>query len=706
MKKIVILISILIIGISFTSFAKKVDIKDARLAGKNFYFERLNIHGSIPYQDLLVTEEFTEKEGIESLYYIFNFNDKGFIIVSADDACTPILGYSFESSYKIGTRPCGFVSLMDQFKKEIIYVRQNNLLPDEAITHTWERLTTNDPNKLESPKSITDVEPLITNDWNQDFPFNALCPEDPASGGSYNGRVPVGCVATAMTQIMYYWRYPIHGQGSHCSTSTTYGLQCADFANTTYEWDGMAEKPTKECDPVAILSWHGGIAVDMEWAPAGSGAQTSRVPIALKNYFKYSSTCYYQNRPTGSSTNFKDKMKQNLNDKLPLEYSGHGPSGGHAFVCDGYQANDYFHFNFGWGGSYNGYYTIDNINPGSPFNEGQGAVFDIKPDPAYYPYNCAGNVKDTTNDFGTIEDGSGPIAEYQNNTNCSWLVGADDSLSGITLSFVRFNTLAGDEVKVFDGSDATAPLLGTFSGSTIPSSITSTGTKMFITFITDGSGTAPGWLASYEGGTVAFCENVTVLLDETGNINDGSERFLYRNSTGCRWKIQPENATSITLDFSYFNTELDADKLQIWDMGAQTLLTTYSGEYTNPPASVTANSGEMMLIWSSNKTIRGEGWDASYSVIIGTEEKDLLTTLTVYPNPTNDKVNISFTIGKPQNIKIEILSLTGNTLFSELLNNFKGEYVKTLDVSNFAKGIYFLRLTDDSGITNKKIIVH
>jgi hypothetical protein len=121
---------------------------------------------------------------------------------------------------------------------------------------------------------------------------------------------------------------------------------------------------------------------------------------------------------------------------------------------------------------------------------------------------------------------------------------------------------------------------------------------------------------------------------------------------------------------------------------------------------VTTSSGKMMLIWSSNKTIRGEGWDASYTITVGTGEKEIFNNLTIFPNPSNDKVNIKFAIEGTQNIKIELLSLTGNTLFSETLNNFKGAYAKTLDVSDFAKGIYFLRITADSGVTNKKIIVH
>jgi len=707
MKKIILLITLLLIGFTFGAYAKKVDIKEAKLAGKNFYFEHVNVHKPVSYESVVIVEEFVEKDGNGPLYYIFNFNDGGFIIVTADDACSPILGYSFETSYKSGYHSDAFLSMMDKFKREILYARENNLLPDETITSTWARLTSTDNRQIRNPETITAVEPLISNNWNQDFPYNALVPEDPNSGGTYNGNCPVGCTATSMTQIMYYWRYPTQGQGYHCIWPTpSYGPQCADFGATTYDWDGMAQQPTSECNPVAILSWHGGISVDMNYGPDGSGASTQKVPNALKNYFLYDQSAYYQNRPTGSSIAWKNTMKQNIDNGLPLQYTGFAPTVGHAFVCDGYQDNDYFHFNFGWGGQDNGYYTIDNINPGgTTFNDDQAAVFNIKPDPAYYPYGCTGSVADTVYDFGTFEDGSGPIADYQNNLNCSWLIGADDSLESITLSFVRFNTLAGDEVKVYDGENASAPLLGTFSGTNIPSAVTSTGGKLFVTFTTDGSGVAPGWLASYQGTPVSFCGSLTTLTAASGDINDGSGRFEYRNSTNCKWKIQPDNAATVTLTFNNFNTELNADKLQVYDLGAGSLLATYSGEYSTPPPPLTASSGKMMLIWNADKTIRGTGWDASYTITVGTEEKENFTSLSVYPNPVDDNLHIQFNLSEPQNVKIEIISAKGVTLYTEQFSYFKGDFQKTVDVSSFAKGIYLLRMTGDRGMVNEKIIV-
>jgi hypothetical protein len=312
MKMTLILFSILFIGLTVSLFAKKVEINDAKQVGKNFYYERININDRIPYSSLEIVQEFTENAGNEPLWYIFNFRDKGFIIVAADDAVNPVLGYSFESSYSTENPSPEFMYWMNNYKDQIVYVKQTNLQPDDQISATWQRLSSTNVNELMDMSGSRDVEPLITSMWNQDFPNNAMCPEDPASGGSYNGRVPVGCVATAMSQIMHYWRYPITGTGYHCDTWHNYGTLCADFGNTTYEWDGMSNAPTKESDPVAVLSYHCGIAVDMNYGPNGSGAYTSKVPSALKAYFNYATSCIYKVKNNFTYDDWIDLMKGDL----------------------------------------------------------------------------------------------------------------------------------------------------------------------------------------------------------------------------------------------------------------------------------------------------------------------------------------------------------------------------------------------------------
>jgi len=113
----------------------------------------------------------------------------------------------------------------------------------------------------------------------------------------------------------------------------------------------------------------------------------------------------------------------------------------------------------------------------------------------------------------------------------------------------------------------------------------------------------------------------------------------------------------------------------------------------------------MMLIWTSNTSVRGGGWNSSYSITVGTDEKENFAGLSVYPNPASEKLNISFSLAETQNVKIEFVSLNGVVLFHDDLASFKGEYKKSMDVSSFSPGVYLLKLTSDRGNSVRKIVV-
>ncbi len=715
MKRNLILFLVLLIGISFTALAKKVEISNARLIAKNTYYEQVNRHDAVPFQSIAITSEFVEKYNDKDVYYVFNINDtKGFVIITADDVCYPVIGFSFESSYSLENQPDGFVYWMNERKKEIAYNIENNIQADEHITNTWRRLQTTDFTQLDNgDKSVMDVAPMVTSNWDQIFPYNSMVPADEAACSGFNGHVTVGCVATAMSQLMYYWRWPITGVGSHTDTHHNYGTLFADFGATTYDWDGMLNQPTSENDPIALISYHAGIAVNMYYNQDGvcsSGAYTSDVPTALKNYFRYSSTAAYVKKVNYTTTDWNTLLQADLNIGHPLNYAGQGPEGGHSWVCDGYQATDYYHFNFGWSGSSNGYYYLNNINPGGyTFNSGQEATVHIFPDPAQYPLFCTGTTNLTTYDNGTIEDGSGPVADYQNNANCSWLIAPDDSINHVKLSFVRFNTDPSDILTVYDGPTTSSPVLGTYSGSTTPTATpTTTGPQMLVTFVSNGTTSAPGFLLSYDATPVAFCNSSTTLTDITGDFGDHSGRFPYRNATTCKWFITPTTATSITVTFNNFNTEPINDKVQVYNTAVNppVKLAEYSGDHTSSGLDpVTVPSGKAMVMWMSNKTIRGAGWDASYSVTVGTNEQKAFEDLSVFPNPTDGNLNIHFTMNEIQSVSIEILSLKGETVYHQSLGNFKGSFDKQVDLSSLSKGIYILRLISDKGTTNEKVVL-
>jgi len=687
---------------TLTGFAGKVEVGDARLVARNFIYEQT---GTL-LQESSFAAAYTEMSGENALFHLFTIDGKGFIIVSADDASYPVIGYSMTSPWFQEELPEHFAYWMDHYKAQIELGISSNLVADEATSAVWNHLRTTDISALKVTDAPTDVAPLVSSMWDQSFPWNGMCPEDNC-GGSFNGRVPVGCVATAMTQLMHYWRHPATGVGQHCifPQPAQYGAQCANFGNTTYYWNAMTNAPTKECDPLAELSWHGGISVDMDYDCDGSGAQTSDVPYALRTYFRYSNSALFVQKTSYSTNDWNTLLKNDLDAGKPLEYSGYGSGGGHAWVCDGYQGTDYFHMNWGWGGYGNGYFYLNNLNPpGYTFNNGQSAVIHITPD-ATYPTGCNGTTVVDAWDFGSFEDGSGPVADYPNNQNCSWLVAPDDSIENITLSFARFNTATGDEVKVYDGSSASAPLLGTFSGSSIPSNITSTGPALFVTFTTDGSGTAQGWLAEFTCNTADFCGGTTILTDPTGDISDGSGRFDYRNSTNCKWKIQPADAATVTLSFDSFSSEAENDKLQVYDLSTGTLLEVVSGDYSTPPDPITAPGGEMMLIFTANKTVRGEGFVASYSITTGTEEEAGLAGLTIYPNPADKLVNVKFNSPVSQQITIELITMKGSVVARNTTSVNKGQVHETIDVTNIPGGVYLLKVSGEMGVSNSKIIV-
>jgi hypothetical protein len=218
---------------------------------------------------------------------------------------------------------------------------------------------------------------------------------------------------------------------------------------------------------------------------------------------------------------------------------------------------------------------------------------------------------------GLFEDGSGNN-NYGNNSNCSWLIQPNNATS-ITLNFTQFQTqLTNDFVTVYDGSTTGAPILGTFSGSTIPPTLTSTGGSMLVVFTTNGSVTNTGWQASYtcavsNPGGLLSCNGQSVLTPCTGNFTDGSGSNDYDNYVNCSWLIQPANATSITLDFTAFATESGYDFVTVYDGSttAAPVLGVFDGN-TLPPT-LTSTGGSMLITFISDPSVTDAGWAVSYS---------------------------------------------------------------------------------------------
>ncbi len=394
MKKVFLLFAFIAISIQL-SFSQIVAIETARNVAKNMYYERANIGNKIDYKDISFEQDFVVSSNQLPVYYVFNVSgNRGFVIVSAEERAVPVLHYSFEGRYNPADLNENFVYCMKNFEKQIVAARENNVAKEKKITDMWSFYST--ATAIPLAKSTNSVAPLLgTLAWDQGCNYNAQCPSQ-ASAWSTCGKCPTGCVATAMAMIMKYHAYPTHGYGSHSYVHSVangftndFGALSANFASATYNWAGMPNTVSGANASVATIMYHCGVSVNMSYDANGSGALLYNAAASFAYYFTYHSN--YSPRSSFADADWKTMLKNNLDSLRPVLYGGQDASaGGHAFVCDGYQgaANDYFHFNFGWSGSSNGYQYVDDIAPsgtGDHFNTNQEAVYNIYPAPALVP---------------------------------------------------------------------------------------------------------------------------------------------------------------------------------------------------------------------------------------------------------------------------------------------------------------------------------
>ena len=237
------------------------------------------------------------------------------------------------------------------------------------VMDTFDKATRHQPIRFTSSNLPEEVKPLCTDTWTQDEPNHNLTPIIDST------HCKVGCVATAMTQVMYYYKYPKQGTGSHtyfdekgCQDTLT-----ADFSTHTYEWDYMLDSyeginySERQAQAIAQLSSDCGISVDMQYGIGASGAETLKQPYALYNYFGYDPGMRMIYRDFYHRDEVHTLIRTELAAGHPVTCSAHGVDGsGHAFIIDGYDRNGLYHINWGWGGWCDGYYNIDYMNPDQP----------------------------------------------------------------------------------------------------------------------------------------------------------------------------------------------------------------------------------------------------------------------------------------------------------------------------------------------------
>ncbi len=307
-------------------------------------------------------------------FYIVHFRPAGFVIVAADDASIPILGYSAHNFFPEKVSCPAVKEWLDEYSRQITRIVSSKM-SNRMAKKQWD-----DIRNGVFPESVLDVDPLLTTTWWQGCYYNELCPDEPAAT-AYCGHVVTGCVATAMAQIMKYHEFPPQGVGTYAYTHPVYGLQSVDFGNTNYDWASMPTVLTSSNLEVATILYHAGVSVNMDYSLDGSAAYGVDVIKAFVDYFNYKPGLeWHEKADYPDPEDWKNLLRADLDNLWPVQYSGSGPDGGHAFVCDGYRMSDgKFHFNWGWGGSYDGFYAIDSLNPGTSFNLNNFALVHIRP---------------------------------------------------------------------------------------------------------------------------------------------------------------------------------------------------------------------------------------------------------------------------------------------------------------------------------------
>lgn len=364
--------------------AAAVSTQKAKVVAENFLKSK---SGSTPCNAILHYQH-TEPDGSVA-FYVFNFiSQKGFVIVTGDDRVKPVIAYSTKSSFDISiANKSGVIYWMNKMQKQIQGVKQDNIQPGNEIAQLWNAYLTGAP--VIYPRSAS-VGPLLTTIWNQGAFYNSLCPSD-----GNGGNCPTGCVATAMAQIMKYWNYPPNGTGSYEYIDTFGSIQkshSVNFGNTNYNWSNMPDTPTTVSKEIATLMYHCGVSVEMEYEISGSSAcvfagglcsiftqnSSHTARDAFEDQFGYEKpNGLFRN---GRHENWINILKDELDLNRPILYTGYGASGVHAWVIDGYDNSDFFHMNWGWGGTNDEYYDIDNFHPqGADFDNFEGALIEIRP---------------------------------------------------------------------------------------------------------------------------------------------------------------------------------------------------------------------------------------------------------------------------------------------------------------------------------------
>jgi len=373
-KALVVVFFLLLCSNPIVIYAKRVEVNKAKVIAKNFIANQLKNTDGNQIQVINILEPLYYGDSKNPELYLFNMdNNSGYVIMPSYDNVMPILAYSLGGHIDVDLNkmPPAMKAYLNWYQEQINYMVKTNLKATPETEQLWSNYLTN---IFPTKEVSTAVSPLLETTWDQGCYYNEQCPED--SDGSCN-HVPVGCMATAIAQVMKYYNFPTSGVGSH-GYNSNYGYLFADFESTNYQWDSMPNSVTTQNFEVAQLLSHVGISLEMYYAATVSSGQINPRE-ALVNHFNYMDKAVGLSRWDYEDSEWEEMVKQELNQSRPLYYRGDNMDVGHAFVCDGYN-DQLFHINWGWSGAWNGYFQLSDLTPGNwELNLRQSAIFNLSP---------------------------------------------------------------------------------------------------------------------------------------------------------------------------------------------------------------------------------------------------------------------------------------------------------------------------------------
>jgi len=342
---------------------------EALLSAKSFFESRADFSRA----EALGLAVNPSRSGETVPYHIFNLPaGGGFIVISGDDRARTVLAYSDSGSLDPESMPAACSAWLDFYAGEI-----NSLSPSDALTGNDDQQTDDDGD------STPAIGPLLTSKWGQGYPYNAKCPVDTKN---YNYPSLTGCVATATAQIMYHYRHPLNPTGTvEYRDNTQEADRKLDLSAYTFAWDNMQDTynlypTTAQKNAIADLMLCTGYACKMQYGYEVSIAYHKDAAKALMENFGYTPDIHFYKRDFIPDSDWSGIILAELKAGRPVIYDGHGDSGGHTFVCDGYDGHGLFHFNWGWNGDCDGFYQLSALTPGEVnYTQNQAAICYILP---------------------------------------------------------------------------------------------------------------------------------------------------------------------------------------------------------------------------------------------------------------------------------------------------------------------------------------